>query len=54
MKLISFGVNGVVVFQGICSGVIMRIQNEYASHMVRIHCMARDTNSTMQTLSLLS
>jgi hypothetical protein len=28
MKLNSFGVNGVVVFQGICSGVIMKIQKK--------------------------
>jgi hypothetical protein len=44
MKLIPFGVDGVVVFQGVCSGVIMRIQKKYAPHMVRMHCMARDTN----------
>jgi hypothetical protein len=47
MKLNSFGINGVVVFQSTCSGVIMKILTKNAPHMVRMHCMAHDTNLTM-------
>jgi hypothetical protein len=31
-KLISSRVNGIIVFQGICNGVKMQIQEKYALH----------------------
>ncbi len=36
-KLVSFGVDRVVVFQGIRSGVIVQIQEKYAPCMLRVH-----------------
>jgi hypothetical protein len=36
-KLVSFGVDRVVVFQGIHSGVIVQIQEKYAPRMLGVH-----------------
>jgi hypothetical protein len=35
-KLVSFGVDRVVVFQGICSGVIVQIQEKNAPRMLGV------------------
>jgi len=50
-KLVSFGANGVIVFQGIKSDVTMQIQEKYALHMVGVHCIAQHTNLVVQTLN---
>jgi hypothetical protein len=50
-KLISFGANGVIVFQGIKSDVTMQIQEKYAPHMVGVHYIAQHTNLVVQTLN---
>jgi len=49
-KLISFGVDGVNVFQGVHSGVICQMQDNYSPHLEGIHCMAHRTNMVVQTL----
>jgi hypothetical protein len=43
-KLMSFGANGVNVFQGVNNGVTHIIQNKYSLHLNNIHCMAHYTN----------
>jgi hypothetical protein len=51
MKLVSFGANGVIVFQGIKSDATMQIQEKYAPHMVGVHCITQHTNLVVQTLN---
>jgi hypothetical protein len=48
--LVSFGVDGVLVFQNINTSVTMQLHNEYASHMVGVYYVAHCTNLVMQTL----
>jgi hypothetical protein len=43
-KLLSFGVDGVNVFQGVCNGVICQMKNKYSHHLEGIHCMAHCTH----------
>jgi hypothetical protein len=49
-KLISFGVDGVNVFQGVHNGVICQMQDNYSPHLEGIHCMAHRTNMVVQIL----
>jgi hypothetical protein len=49
-KLISFGVDGVNVFQGVCNNVTHHIQDRYVPHLEGIHYMAHCTNLDVQTL----
>jgi hypothetical protein len=37
--LVSFGVDGMLVFQGIPTSFIVQFQNKYAPHMVGVHCI---------------
>jgi hypothetical protein len=48
--LISFGVDGVNVFQKVCNGVICQMQDNYSPHSEGMHCMAHCTNMVVQTL----
>ncbi len=48
--LVSFGVDGVLVFQSISTSITMQLHNEYAPHMVGVHYMVHCTNLAMQTL----
>jgi hypothetical protein len=48
--LVSFGVDGVLVFQSISTSIIMQCHTKYAPHMVGVHYMAHHTNLAMQTL----
>ncbi len=50
IHLVSFGVDGVLVFQSISISITMQLHNEYAPHMVGVHYMAHCTNLVMQTL----
>jgi hypothetical protein len=43
-KLMSFGANGVNVFQGVNNGVTHITKNKYSLHLKGIHCMAHYTN----------
>ncbi len=49
-KLISFGFDGVNVFQGVRNGVTHQMQYMYSPHLGGIHCMVHCTNLVMQTL----
>ncbi len=49
----TFGVDGVFVFQGVKSGVIQQIFNGWAPHSTRVHCIAHGTNLAVQILSHL-
>jgi hypothetical protein len=46
-KVVSFGVDGVNVFQGTKIGVIKQIHDQYAYHSIGVHCMAHHTNLVM-------
>jgi len=48
-QLVSFGVDGVFVFQSVNTSVTMQLHNGYASHMVGVHYIAHYTNLAMQT-----
>jgi hypothetical protein len=50
-KLISFGANGMNVFQGVRNGVIHQMKDMYSPCLGGIHCMVHHTNLAMQTLS---
>jgi len=53
-ELFSFGVDKVNIFQGTCNGVIVEIQNNYASHMVGVHCTKNNKNLVVQFIKHLS
>jgi len=38
-KLITFGVDGVSVFQGVIIGVIVQLKYQNAPFMIYVHCM---------------
>jgi hypothetical protein len=49
-KLMTFGVNGVFVFQGVRSWVIKQIFYGWVFHSMGMHCMVHETNLTIQIL----
>jgi len=53
-KLISFGVNGLNVFQGVHNDVICQMQNKYSPHFEGIHCTVHCINLVVQTLSQIA
>ncbi len=52
-RLMNFSADGVFVFQGTRSSVIIQIVNGRAPHFMGVHCMAHRTNLVVQTLSHL-
>jgi hypothetical protein len=52
-RLMNFSADGVFVFQGTRSGVIVQIVNGWAPHFMGVHCVAHRTNLVVQTLSHL-
>jgi len=50
-KLMTFGVNGVFVFQGVRSWVTKQIFDGWAPHSMGMHCMAHKSNLAIQILS---
>ncbi len=38
-KVVCFGVNGVIVFQGLKIGVLVQLISKHCPFVVRIHCM---------------
>jgi len=40
IKLMSFGVDGVNVFQRMHNGITCQIQDKFPPHLESIHCMA--------------
>ncbi len=49
-KLMTFGADGVSVFQGIRSNVIWQIFDGWAPHSMGVHYMVHKTNLVVQTL----
>jgi hypothetical protein len=45
-KLISFGANGVSIFQGGKSGVTTQLKEKFVPYMLSVHCVAYWTNLT--------
>ncbi len=52
-KLISFGANGVSIFQGAKIGVTTQLKEKFSPYMLGVHCVAHRTNLVIQTLSKL-
>jgi hypothetical protein len=49
-KLISFGANGVLVFQGVRTGVTVQLKENHSPFVLEMHCMSHRTNLAVQTL----
>ncbi len=49
----SFGDDGVNVFEGCCIGVIIQFQYQFAPFMTGVHWMAHETNLVVQTFFIL-
>jgi hypothetical protein len=45
----SFGRDGVSVFEGWCISVIIQFQYQFAPFMIGVHWMAHETNLVVQT-----
>jgi hypothetical protein len=52
-KLISFGANGILIFQGVKSGVTTQLKEKFSPYTLRVHCVAHWTNLAIQTLPKL-
>jgi hypothetical protein len=50
-KLVSFGADGVSVFQGVRTGVTVQLKENHAPFVFGMHCMSHRTNLAVQTLS---
>lgn len=50
-KLVSFGADGVSVFQGVRTGVTVQLKDNHAPFVSGMHCMSHRTNLAVQTLS---
>jgi hypothetical protein len=51
--LISFGVDGMLDFQGAKISVIIKLKEKYAPFMLRVYCVAHQTNLIVHTFSKL-
>ncbi len=49
-KFINFGANGVLIFQGVKSGVTTQLKEKFAPYMLKVHCVAHQTNLVVQKL----
>jgi hypothetical protein len=49
----TFGVDGVFIFQGVKSRLTKQISNGWVLHSMGVHCMVHKTNLVIQTLSHL-
>jgi hypothetical protein len=52
-KLISFGVDGMIVFKGVHNGVIHQMYNKYSLHLEGIHCKAHCENMLKYTKKIV-
>jgi hypothetical protein len=50
-KLLSFGVDGITIFQGARTSVAKQLQTKDALFMVGVHCFAHCVNLAARTLS---
>jgi hypothetical protein len=53
-KLICFGVDGVMIFHGVKSGVTTQLMQKHAPFVSDVHSMAHYTNLAIQSLSGLN
>ncbi len=53
IKFMTFGADGVFVFQATRSSGTWQIFDAWAPHSIGVHCMAHKTNLVVQTLSHL-
>jgi hypothetical protein len=52
-KLICFGIDGAVVFQGVRSGVIQRLKEGFTPFVIPVHDFVHHTNLAVEALSRL-
>jgi hypothetical protein len=52
-KVMSFGGDGVSIFEGCCIGVIIQFRYQFAPFMIGVHWMAHETNLVVQTFFIL-
>jgi hypothetical protein len=52
-KLICFGINKTIIFQGVKTSVITQLLQKHAPYLNGVHCMAHRTNLVIATLSSL-
>jgi hypothetical protein len=50
-QVVLLGVDGVSMFQGVKFGLIVLLKTQQAPYLIRIHCMAHQTNLAVQSLS---
>jgi len=53
-KVVCFGVNGVIIFHGLITGVTIQLVNKHCPFVVGIHFMAHFCNLVVQILSSLT
>lgn len=53
-KLVYFGANGVIVFQGLKPNVTTQLMQKHVPFVSGVHCMTHHTNIVVQTLSGLT
>ncbi len=52
-KVVCFGVDGVTIFQGLKTSVIVQFMNMHNHFIIGIHCMTHQCNLVVQTFSSL-
>ncbi len=52
-KVACFGVDGVITFQGLKTGVIVQLMAKHNPYIVNIHCMAHRCNLAIQNFLFL-
>jgi hypothetical protein len=52
-KLIMFSANDMLIFQGAKTNVIIQLKEKCTPFMFKVHCVARQTNLTIQAFSKL-
>jgi hypothetical protein len=53
-RVVCFGVDGVTIFQGLKTSVIVQFMNKHNHFIVGIHYMAHQCNLAVQAFSFLS
>ena len=43
-KLLYFGTNGAVIFQGVKGGITVQLQQEFALFLIEVNCSSHKTN----------
>ncbi len=53
-KLVFFGIDKIIVFHSVKSGVTTQLMQKYIPFVRNVHCMTHRTNLVVQTLNTLS